>query len=817
MPGPGIVGRADERARLRALLDTGGALLVGGDAGVGKTMLLDELARVARDRGVRVVRAAGVEAETGIPYAALHQLVHTFLPLTHRLDPAQRAVLDGAFRGTGDAPSVMALGIAVLDLLALASAERALLLIADDGQWFDAPSVQVLTFVARRLGEQGISVAVGVREREPFGALVELPAAIGDDADLTAMTHLPLPRRLERVFAARIRQLPDGERADLLRAALDGHRPVGGHQPRAGAVGLLDVDPATGRIGFRHPLVRSAVVQLASPNERRAAHADLAARYPHDLHRRAGHLAAATVDPDPVVADTLERAAQAATRRGGAATAVGWLTRAAELSDRPADRARRLGDAAFIAGQAGLLTRAETLSRAAGEVATPAAVLSAGYVGLYRDGDVSLHRSVAQTLRAHAATAGDDTVDWLVTLLLAIAQFATDPVLWAQTDELVDELAGRLPATTLLFRDTWGDIVRRGAGVAERLHRAAATLDDNPPWHVMRLGVCAYRVDALADFRPYLSRIVDRERDAGAITNMMTMMHLTMLDHTASGRWDEAVRIGERGIGLAAEHGYELFGHQFRVFLGLVAAQRGELARATELQATVDRWARPRRVGQLVGYAESIGDYETAWAYATGLATPGEFAPYAQQAPRTLLDLVEAGLHTGRDGPARTHAEAARDARLDRISPRLALLTLGALAMTGPCDEAYAAVAAHPAAAAFPFERARIALAHGMWLRRQRRVVEARAVLTGAHDTFAALGATSWSERARHELASGVPARAELTTQERHIAELAATGLSNKQIGARLFLSPRTVGAHLYRIFPKLGITSRAALRDALD
>ncbi|KOV88256.1 LuxR family transcriptional regulator, partial [Streptomyces sp. NRRL WC-3723] len=166
-----------------------------------------------------------------------------------------------------------------------------------------------------------------------------------------------------------------------------------------------------------------------------------------------------------------------------------------------------------------------------------------------------------------------------------------------------------------------------------------------------------------------------------------------------------------------------------RAYLGLLAAMRGQTERARELQATVDAWARPRGVGFLTQIADAIGtaaalsegDYEAAYLHAIGITPPGTFTPYAHQASRTLLDLVEAALHTGRSEQARTHALAARDAGLPDISPRLALLTHGALAMTATdpteADENYHHAETHPAAATFPFELARIRLAHGIRLR----------------------------------------------------------------------------------------------------
>jgi DNA-binding CsgD family transcriptional regulator len=185
----------------------------------------------------------------------------------------------------------------------------------------------------------------------------------------------------------------------------------------------------------------------------------------------------------------------------------------------------------------------------------------------------------------------------------------------------------------------------------------------------------------------------------------------------------------------------------------------------------------------------------------------------------------------GAHGPgheARRHVATLHEAGVAAVSSRLALLVGGATAIAAPVDEATAlfeGTLALPAAASWPFERARIQLAYGEHLRRMRAVAAARRQLTGALDCFTWLGASSWAERTGKEMragrragrTTGSVATPHLTAQEREIAMLAATGLTNKQIGRQLSLSHRTVGGHLYRIFPKLGITSRAALRDALD
>jgi DNA-binding CsgD family transcriptional regulator len=387
-----------------------------------------------------------------------------------------------------------------------------------------------------------------------------------------------------------------------------------------------------------------------------------------------------------------------------------------------------------------------------------------------------------------------------------------------------------------VYQDAWSDVVRRGTGLHQRVENALADLRGLEPWDITRLGVAAYHVDALSRYRPHLQRTVDREAATGAVAAAMTMLHLIMLDQIAVGEWNEAERTGQRNLDLTTSHGHTLFVHHTRAYLGLLAALRGDIERARELQAAVDAWARPRGVGFLTQIADSIGttaalsegDYEAAYLHAIGITSPGSFESYAHQASRTLLDLVEAALHTGRAEQARRHALAAQEANLPSVSPRLALITYGALAMTATdpaeADRMYDRARSHPGAAGFPFELARISLAHGIRLRHTQGRKVARVSLTLAAESFDRLGAPAWTERARAELratGASTPAASShltaLTWQEHRIASLAAGGLTNKEIGERMHLSPRTVSSHLYRVFPKLNITSRAALRDALS
>ncbi|MCO8276264.1 LuxR family transcriptional regulator [Actinoplanes sp. TRM 88003] len=240
-------------------------------------------------------------------------------------------------------------------------------------------------------------------------------------------------------------------------------------------------------------------------------------------------------------------------------------------------------------------------------------------------------------------------------------------------------------------------------------------------------------------------------------------------------------------------------------------------------------WAASRGLGRLESWAHlaltraalGCSDFESAYTHASAITRPGELPPFHPEALWTAFDLVEAALNSGRPQEARRHAAALREAGVARISPRLALATKAVTAMTASPPEAtrlFAEALALPGIEQWPFEVARTRLAYGEHLRRRTRRAEARTQLAAARELFERLGATPWAARAGAELrATGTRRTGEsLTPQELEVAELAAAGLPTKEIAARLVISPRTVSAHLYRVFPKLGIRSRAALRDAL-
>lgn len=897
-----LLGRGDELDLIGSLLagEGGAAVLLRGDPGIGKTALLAAAAVQAEASGRRVLRAAGVEYEAELPFSGLHQLLHPVRTTFDHLAPNHRHALDRAFAVVdGPPPDRLVLSLAALAALERAALERPLLVTVDDLQWVDPSTVEVLLFVARRLDDVPLVLLAATRDREdalgipvrdiealsdepatellraqhpdlspmalarllgeaagnPLG-LLELPRGL-TEAQRTGgealPASLPLTRRLERLFADRVSELPASTRYLLVLAALEGTGSRATVHDAAGEdwsidalapaeeADLLLVGDAT--LSFRHPLVRSAIVQMAPTAERRAAHEALAAALGEGSERRAWHLAGAAVGADEKVAQAVEEAARLATRRGGGAEAATWLARAAELSPISADRSRRFAEAAFLANQTGQPARARALLEEAGTAdgrgaATHAAATEA-YLLLNRDGDLhGAHRLLVDALST--ATRESISAEWAndtLYMLLVTCYLANAPEPWADFDAALLGLAPE-PVTEVLSmcRDAMGDPVRTAHGMRARVEAAFAALPDEvAPWQVTRLGSVCGHVDALDVARSRLRQVVELERDGGAQDSWSIAVSLLSLDAFVTGRWDECEALAQEGLAVIDAGGYQVIGGTLRYRLGLLAAARGEWERSEAISAQLLAWSAAHGVGQWEATAWhcrtvaalSRGDYGAAFALASRVSPPGVLAAHVPQAPWLVLDLVEAAVRIGRLDDARAHVEAAERAGVGAVSSRMGLVAAGAAALVRTDDttgEQFEAALALDGSDDWPFERARIRLAHGEWLRRVRAGAPAADELLRAKAEFDRLGARPWSDRAAQELRAmgrGLGPRAKgspvgLTAQELEIARLAASGLSNKEIGERLFLSHRTVGTHLYRAFPKLGITSRAALRDAL-
>jgi len=915
-PGPPktLVGRQVDVELIRSFVvraaAEGGAILVSGEPGVGKSVLLDAAAEAAAAAGIRILRAAGVEFEASVSFSALNQLL---IPLHDRLEelaPAHREALSVAL-GLDDGPPSDRLTVssAVLALLREAAATRPVLVIIDDLPWADRSSAVVLGFVARRLAGSRVGFLAASRsDQESFLdrtgvarhellplddtaasrlvsdhfpalgpefrqrvvaeaqgnplALLELAAVLSGPQHALSRrppTILPLTRRLQDLFASRVGDLPARTRYLLLLAVLDGTgdlrmlQAAAADQPEiedlapAESSRLVYVDEDTGRVVFAHPLIRSAVMELATSEERRYAHRALAGQLADQPERLAWHLAEAAIEPDEKVAELLERSAHRVLAHGDSTGAVAALLRAAELSPRAADRSRRLAAAAYlgadVTGDLRSVSRLlEDARRADPELSgSLQAAVAAAYALLNGEGDIdTAHRLVAGALETWATSAGTDdaVVTEALQTLLYVCLWALRPEFWEPFHAAIARLAPRVPATLYLEVQTIADPVRTAAPALAQLDAAIASLHDEADIvRIDRISRAATYVDRTPDCRQTLWRVVRDGRQGGAVTAAIFSMMNLCVDDFFTGRWDESEELADEGLALCEAHGYRLLAWPFRLGAALVAAGRGDYDRTRTLTDEMMMWAVPRGIRGVqlfASHARAIaalgqGDFEAAYQHAAAISPAGTFASHVAYALWVPMDLVEAAVRTGRHAEAAAHAAAMREAGIAAISPRLALVTAGSAGLAARDDQGsewFERALAVPGADRWPFELARVQLAYGERLRRARAATKARAYLAAALRTFDDLGAEPWAARASAELrAAGqatVPAGAlaqapgALTPQEREVALLAAAGLSNKQIAERLGISHRTVSAHLYQVFPKLGITSRAALRDAL-
>jgi DNA-binding NarL/FixJ family response regulator len=391
-------------------------------------------------------------------------------------------------------------------------------------------------------------------------------------------------------------------------------------------------------------------------------------------------------------------------------------------------------------------------------------------------------------------------------------------------------------AALILCARLFADPARATPVAVDELETMISRLhDETDPAAIVRIGKASFFVDRMTGCREAHWRVVRDGREGGAVASAIHAIINLCLDDYLVGEWDEAQQLADEGLALCEAHGYQLLESPLWFAKAIVAAARGEGETARALADEMDRWAAPRRAGVVQSYARQVrglaalgrGDFEAAYHDLSSISPPGTLPSHVPLALWVALDLVDAAVRTNRHAEAVAHADVMRRAALAALSPRLALVSLGcaAIASAGGNDiELFEQALAIPGAGRWPFDVARVQLAYGERLRRARAIAPARKQLGAALETFQRLGARTWAARASNELrATGAPRLGgndfepgPLTAQEREIAQLAATGLTNKQIGEKLFLSHRTVGTHLYRVFPKLGITSRAALRDAL-
>ncbi|WP_173390630.1 helix-turn-helix transcriptional regulator [Actinomadura litoris] len=925
-----LYGRDAEAAEIDRLLDRArsgrsGVLVLRGEAGIGKSALLDRAAASAGD--MRVVCGTGVEYESGMPYAGLHLLLGRYLDRIGDLPDAQADALRDAFNlgvsgsGSGSEPGKgdrFLVGLAVLTLLSDLAEERPLLCLVDDAHWLDEPSAQALLFAARRLEAEPIALLLAARDPDapdapgrPMVAAPGLPELRlrGLDADAAArvldaradappghlrreilteamgnpLALLELPgmqagakgerstayERIQRSYAGRIAALPEPSRLLVLMVASDDLGDVGVVMDAAGRFGasVRDLEPAErqgllrttgeGRLAVRHPLIRSAAYESAPLGLRLDAHRALADVYLErgDICHRAWHLARSVTGPDEGVAAVLEETAEAG-HGGGVVGAVGvpdaravngrgfggseavaaLYEAAAALSPDRAHRGRRLAVAARISADAGLPERAVDLAmRAQSDLDDPLAraelTLIRASLADEQDRTGEAYRMFAET----AASVADQDARTAGYLFFQAASAAVNAGDFAAVDQMaarVEDLglpnAPHLRALARLFAGQDPRALRHRAadGVAAlRELLEAMRLCYGPRerirvamWHLM-LGDLA-GADAAAD------ELEARFREGGAIGLLASALMLRSRTRLLLGRHRDALTDATEGLRIAEDTGQ----HRVRVYLstvlGLLAAIEGDERRCLELTAEgIERGVPPSSVHGAAarGLLDlGLGRHEAALERLSDAVS----GPHRHGAIASLPDLVEAAVRLGRPERGRDAADWYREWSSQVREPWVEAVALRCAALLGPDEDAdktfTRALDLHREGGP-PFERARTELLYGEWLRRVRRRNDARTLLHAALDGFERLGAAPWADRARGELraagespAGGGTRRDDavgsLTPQELQVVRLAAGGLSNREIGARLFLSPRTVGYHLYKAYPKLRVASRNEL-----
>lgn len=900
-----LVGRNAERAAIDNLLwrvcdSHGGAVVVRGEAGIGKTALLDY---AATRPGFRVFRGAGVQAESELAYAAAHQVLRPLLPLVGGLPAPQAHAVEVALGMADDGPPdrfLVALGF--LSLLSEAARDQPVLCVVDDVQWCDSASTDALLFVVRRVATDPVAFVFGVRD-DPAApafdvpgvpelllsglseeaaaelltaagattaaevraelvkrtrgnplALVELARALGDD-ELAGREPLPNPLplgdRLEHAFLIRTRRLSAAARRLMLVAAaedsgdtdviitaseqLDVTAAALAEAERSGLVRMLQ-----GRLDFSHPLVRSAVYAGASDAERRDAHRVLAtalgARGQTD--RRAWHRAAAATGPDESIAAELTRVGDRARGRSGHGSASTAYERAADLSPNPADRARRLiaaADSAWLAGQPArtrhLVDRAESyttdpllrarLLHLRGRTASRNGAVDEAYQALLQGAQLvrDLAPALALQMLAEAVEAADYAGD-LVRSRKA-AQLAAD--LHPEADARSRFLAAWLSIGRIPMQGAREDTDQLRSSID-----LAAELDD--PRLLVWAGIAALKLGDVPGMQYFYRRAVQRARSTGAVASLPYPLEHVSMSEALSGSYASARSAAEEGLRLARETEQLQSACHLLAILAFIAGTRGDEdecrkhggdaldaagAHGLGVPAATATWA----LGRL---DLALGRYDAALDRLLTLRSTRSGAGHPVVAMWATSDLVEAAVRAGRSGQVSDAVEQLNAWAAASGEPAAAATVAWSCGLLGR-DEPAALLA--EAADTFrrlhlPHAEARTRLALGELLRRNRQPSAARKHLREALTIFERLGGRPWADRAAAELrATGekvasrpAPGVDQLTPQELQIVRLVCQGASNRDAAAQLFISPRTVEYHLYKVYPKLGISSRTQL-----
>lgn len=888
-------GRDEVVERITTVVDggrrgRGGALVITGDPGQGKTALLDHAATLAGP-GWIVLRCCGTEREARLRYAGLHQLLAPIPAAGPEIPEPIRGGFPGAAGGETVGPDEHShrVGLGLLGLWAEHAAEHPMLCLIDDAQWWDQPSIDALSFALRRLTTHRVAVLMAARGRHhTYGmpvmelrpldrddsrallterlphlpadtrervldtaagnpqALLELPSANGD---LPTLGPLALTDRLQRAYERDIVALPEDTRTALLVAAAD----CSGSlivvlrvlTEFGSAAAVLDPAERVGvvrisgySIAFRHPLERAAAYRMAPYSMRLFVHATIAASI-EDPELRAWHLAAAATSPDETAAAALETIARCAQPIADFRRTAIASERAGRLSPDPADRHRRLlmaVDANIEAGQAHrAVALADELASYAAEPVDLARLAAARGRVLSTRGDprgaydaftaaaahlTPVAPAAAARMHTYAAAAvwPDPDPSRLLTARAAVA----DLDLGAERDGFLAVLDGQIAV-----RGNRADRARAVRTVRSGLRFGREQFARD---HSIRfvLAVQAVTTGEIDDARADLVELRTLCREHGMVGRLPEIGSALGTAEILLGHFRRAESVLADSLRTAREIDQPDRADRARAASAVLAAVRGERERCRTLAE-----------GNLPGAASRFDTTSAVHAqWALGLldlgfghheAATAHFAAAALHRDRAigcwvplLSDHVEAA---ARCDPALAAEPMSLLEQWYSANPA-AWIEGQLLRCRGLLDQDEVsfvrALTLHAGAHRW-FDHARTGLLYGEWLRRERSMLKARTVLQAAKHTFERLGAAPWADRTRAELrAAGegtdsAPATgiAQLTPQELEVVRLAAAGSTNREIGARLRISPKTVSYHLYRAFPKLGVSNRRALSRA--
>src|ERR687898_814003 len=821
-------GRDAERSVVATLIaearaGRSGVLVLRGPAGAGKTALLDEVIR--ESSGMRVLRVQGVESESTLAFAGLHALLLPVLPLEDRLPEPQTGALRQAFgAATGTGVDRFLVYAATLSALAETAEVEPLLCVIDDAHWLDEASAQALLFAARRLHLEQIALLFAARDD-------------GSGFDAPGLSELGL------------RGLPSSAARDLLteRAGLEVSADVATRllESTAGnALALTELPAALtpAQLSGRDPL--PSALPLTEGVER--GFLDRVRRLPNETQtwllvaaaEGSGnvstiHAAAALLGVD---SSELEALARRATLRGGPAAASAAFERAAELSADAESRVRRLVAAAAQARLAGHHAHASNLLETARPLTSDRLLLA----------DIDLLRGAIELVAGSTDAAGQilvraartvvDTDPARALQLLVIAAQAASLAADTQTGSQISSIVARLSFGDGLRERFFGSLLigcghylqgdlRSALEPLRDAIRCAVSFDDS-----MLLTWAARAAYYLGDdtaAHGLDTRAVSTARAVGAVGDMLPPLQRLALTDIFIGNWPIAEANAIEALRFAEETGQANMASLPGCWLSLLAAYKGE---ENDLATRIEETERV-----LANHPMSIAREALTWARAVGDACRGDNARALRRitgvnspgvALMAALDRIEIAVQAG-------HREKALEWLVELETFATLTGAAWAAARAAHCrallsppdaaDEMFRAALDHHSRSQRPFERARTELSYGECLRRARRRVDAREHLRAALDTFEDLRAAPWRERALQELrASGERARQrdqhalpQLTAQELQVARFVAQGLSNRDVAAQLFVSPRTIDFHLRNVFTKVGVSSRTQLAHA--